>query len=333
VGRLPHPPPVDILLTFFLLFSLPTATILPGLPNACGSYPVNLPHGMTDDITADVATQGSAPKTPNPSTKSAARTKKAAAAEKADRPTRTRTKTATNPSTKTTQLDNLESGPSSSSSDSTTSEDPNDADQSDPEYEDVYHPTRQERTLSRRSGIGPCPGPTSRRLQVPGSHWNSFPLPFVIRDADFNRYMSNCSTGARQEAEVLYTATAVLGLQLNRCYEFLESHPKIGREAREHLEENWTYDFGIHEYLLVRLGIIEGLQGDSQAQALAEIQQAQVRPLLGRGSISAETYQIYIPADTRAKVFAATSRKPRHADNRGPGKSKNPKTKSPGPSL
>jgi hypothetical protein len=30
MGRLPHPPPFDFLLTFFSLFSLPTATILPG---------------------------------------------------------------------------------------------------------------------------------------------------------------------------------------------------------------------------------------------------------------------------------------------------------------
>jgi hypothetical protein len=96
-------------------------------------------------------------------------------------------------------------------------------------------------------------------------------------------------TGARQEAEVLYTATAFLGPQLNRSNDFLDSHPKIDMAAREHLEENWMYTFGIHEYLLARLDNIEGLQGDSQAQALAEIQQARVRPLLGRGSISAET--------------------------------------------
>jgi hypothetical protein len=109
---------------------------------------------------------------------------------------------------------------------------------------------------------------------------------------------------------------------------FVESHPKIDKAAREHLEENWTYTFGIHEYLLARLDIIEGLQGDSLSQALAEIQQARVRPLLGRGSISAETYQIYLPADTRAKVSATTSRKPRRANNRGPEKSKKPKSKN-----
>jgi hypothetical protein len=57
-------------------------------------------------------------------------------------------------------------------------------------------------------------------LQVPGSHRNQFPRPFVIRDADFNRTLAGCSTGAKQEAEVLNTASAFLCLQLNRCNEF-----------------------------------------------------------------------------------------------------------------
>jgi hypothetical protein len=35
-------------------------------------------------------------------------------------------------------------------------------------------------------------------LQVPGLHRHHCPRPFVIRDADFNRTLSNCSTGARQ---------------------------------------------------------------------------------------------------------------------------------------
>jgi hypothetical protein len=136
----------------------------------------------------------------------------------------------------------------------------------------------------------------------------------------------------------LYTCRGChLGTPAQQEKRLLESHPKTDKAAREHLEENWTYTFGIHEYLLARLDFIEGLQGDSQAQAQAEIQQARVRPLRGRGSISAETYQIYLPADTRAKVSAATSRKPWHANNRGPDKSKKPKsnnsnTKSPGPS-
>jgi hypothetical protein len=59
------------------------------------------------------------------------------------------------------------------------------------------------------------------------------------------------------------------------------------------------FNLGIYEFLMARLDIIEGLQGDAQAQALAEIQQARVRPLLGRGSISAETYQIYLPAESQ----------------------------------
>jgi hypothetical protein len=128
--------------------------------------------------------------------------------------------------------------------------------------------------------------------------------------------LSSCLTGARQEAEVLFTATAFLGLQLKRYNDYTERRPKIGKEARDHLEEHWTFNFGHHEYLLARLDIIEGRQGDSQAQALVEIQQARVLPFLGRGSISAETYQL--PADTRAKVSAATSRKPWRTNNRGP---------------
>jgi hypothetical protein len=131
-----------------------------------------------------------------------------------------------------------------------------------------------------------------------------------------------------------------VGLQLNRSHEFLEEHPKTPRETRDHLEECWLFNLGIYEFLLAWLDVIKGLQGDAQAQALAEIQQARVRPILGRGSISAETYQIYLPADTRAKVAAATSRNPRH-NNKSRGsasaggsknstKPKNNKSKSPG---
>jgi hypothetical protein len=61
---------------------------------------------------------------------------------------------------------------------------------------------------------------------VPGTHRNPFPRPFVIRDADFNRTLANCSTGAKHEAEALYTATVFVGLQLNRSHEFLEEHQK-----------------------------------------------------------------------------------------------------------
>jgi hypothetical protein len=125
-----------------------------------------------------------------------------------------------------------------------------------------------------------------------------------------------------------------VGLQLNRSHEFLEEHPKVPRDARDHLEQCWLFNRGIYEFLLARLDIIEGLQGDAQAQALAEIQQARVRPFLGRGSISADTYQIYLPADTRAKMSAATSRKPRHTrGSASQDNSKKPmstKAKSPG---
>jgi hypothetical protein len=150
--------------------------------------------------------------------------------------------------------------------------------------------------------------------------------PFVIRADDFNRTLSNCSTGVRQEAEVLYTATAFVGLQRNPCNCFIERHPKICKKERENLEQNWTFNFGIHEYLLARLDIIEGRQDDYQSHALAETQQVRVRPLLGRGSISAETYRLFLCADTRAKISAATSLKPMHTNNRGSdsaGKSKN----------
>jgi hypothetical protein len=311
---------------------------------------------MTDDIPADVATQGSAPTAPNPSTKPAARTKKAAATEKADRPTRSKSKSTTKAKTtpKTTPKsspnsalqEDPEPGPSSSdpSSASSSSEDDGGSDKSDPEeYEDepLYHPfksaadpfsTEWYRTKTR--------GHIEENLQVPGTHRNLFPRPFVIRHADFNRTLANCSTGAKQEAEVLYTATVFVGRQLNRSHEFLEEHPKTPRETRDHLEVCWLFNLGIYEFLLARLDIIEGLQGDAQAQALAEIQQTRVRPLLGRGSISAERYQIYLLADTRAKVAAATSRKPRHINNsRGSAsaggsknstKPKNTKSKSPG---
>jgi hypothetical protein len=162
-------------------------------------------------------------------------------------------------------------------------------------------------------------------LQVPGSHRNHFTRPLVITDADFNRTLADCSTGAKQEAEFLYTASAFLCLQLNRCNEFIEEHPKLNKDSRRHLEDNWLFQLGIYEFLLARLDIIEGFQGDSQYQALAEIQQARVLPVLGRGSISAETYQIFSPADTRAKVSAAASSKSRHSlGSSSAGKSRTP---------
>jgi hypothetical protein len=45
-------------------------------------------QGMTDGVSADVVIQGSTPQVPNPAPKSAARTRKAAAAEKAKKPSR-----------------------------------------------------------------------------------------------------------------------------------------------------------------------------------------------------------------------------------------------------
>jgi hypothetical protein len=91
-----------------------------------------------------------------------------------------------------------------------------------------------------------------------------------MRDADFSMTFNSSSTGARQEAEVLYTAAAFGANHLNRCHEFLETHPKLKRQISEHLEETWLYEAGIFEYLLARLDVIEGLQGASQASALAQ---------------------------------------------------------------
>jgi hypothetical protein len=254
---------------------------------------------MTNDTPADVAT-GSDPKEPTPTTKTATRTTKAAA-EKATKSARNKTKTSTKTSTKAgteagTKATQEDPGEESSSSDTSSSPSADDwgTDQSSSDHEEdpTFH-------HSFRTGAAPfTPSATKERLEltlrkhsrVPGSHRHHYLRPFVIRDTDFNRTLSGCSTGARQVAEVLYSATAFLGLKLNRSNDFLESHPKIDKAAREHLEENWLYTCGIHEYLLARLDIIEGLKGNSQAQALAEIQQARVRPLLGglhlRGDVS-----------------------------------------------
>jgi hypothetical protein len=273
VGRLPHPPPFDILLTFLSLFSLPTATILPGpltpVAHVC-SY--HLP-GMTNDTPADVATR-SDPKEPTPPTKTAARTTRAAA-QKATKSARNKAKTSTKAGTKAgTKATQEDPGEESSSSDtsSSSSADGGGTDQSSSDHKEdpTFH-------HSFRTGVDPFSPEwyesktrtyIEETLQVPGSHRHNYPRPFVIRDADCNRTLCSCSTGARQEAEVLYTATAFLGLQLNRSHDFLESHPKIDKAAREHLEENWTYTCGIHEYLLARLDIIDCLQGDSQSQVL-----------------------------------------------------------------
>jgi hypothetical protein len=254
---------------------------------------------MTNDTPADVAT-GSDPKQPTPTTKTAARTTRAAA-EEATKSARNKTKTSTETSTEAgtkagTKATQEDPGDESSSSDTSSSSSAYDGvtDQSSSDHEE--DPTFHHCFRTGADPFSPEWYQSKTRtyieetLQVPESH--NYPRPFVIRDVDFNRTLSSCSTGARQDAEVLYTVTTFLGLQLNRSNDFLESHPKIAKAAREHLEENWTYTFGIHKYLLARLDIIEGLQGDSQAQALAEIQQARVRPLLGRGSNSAETYQV-----------------------------------------
>jgi hypothetical protein len=117
----------------------------------------------------------------------------------------------------------------------------------------------------------------------------------------------------------LYTAAAFGAIHLNRCHNFLESHSKLKPGIKEHLEEIWLYQAGLYEFLLARLDIIEGLQGDPQASALAAIQQARVMLLQGRGAISTKTYQLYLPADTKARVCAAISKASRadKSKNRG----------------
>jgi hypothetical protein len=305
---------------------------------------------MTNDVSADVAIQDSTPQVSNPAPKSAARTRKAAAAEKAKKPSRSQSAHGRNQKTPDKELPDVhtsepddddqpirsrdqgdpepDSSGSDSSSDESSSDDNNsNSDQSDLEEEPEprQHFKAVVDPFSPDWYRGKSRSYLEETLQVPGSYRNEFPRPFVIRDADFNRTLAGCSTGAKQEAEVLYTASAFLCLQLNRCNEFLEEHPKLNKDSRRHLEDNWLCQLGIYEYLLARLDIIEGLQGDSQSQALAEIQQARVRPLLGRGSISAETYQIYLPADTRAKVSAAASSKNRHSrGSSSAGKSRTP---------
>jgi hypothetical protein len=172
--------------------------------------------GMTNGTPADVAT-GSDPKVPTPSTKTAARTTRDAAAEKPTKQARakkTSTKTSTKTATKATLEDPGEESSSSNTSSSSTNDDRG-TDQSSSDHEE--NPTFHH---SFRTGADPFSSKwyqTKTRieidetLQVPGSQRHHYPRPFVIRDADFNRTLSNCLTGARQEAEVLYTATAFLG--------------------------------------------------------------------------------------------------------------------------
>jgi hypothetical protein len=169
---------------------------------------------MTNDTPADVATEGSAP-TPNPTTKTTARTKKAAAAEKAPRPTRTKSQSTAKSTQqkdpepkstpKTTQQEDPEPGPSGSdaSSDSSTS----DGDQagfnmSDSEYEEdpsLYQPFKVGADPFSpewyRTNTRTC---IEETLNVPGSHRILYPRPFDIRDSNCNRTLANCSTGARQ---------------------------------------------------------------------------------------------------------------------------------------
>jgi hypothetical protein len=101
--------------------------------------------------------------------------------------------------------------------------------------------------------------------------------------------LASCSTGAKQEAEGFYTLASFGALRLNQTHDFSAAHLNLQGSVRRHLEEGWLYQLGLYEYTLVRLDIIEGLQGDAQAQALAQIQRARVQHLLGRSSISAET--------------------------------------------
>jgi hypothetical protein len=91
-----------------------------------------------------------------------------------------------------------------------------------------------------------------------------------------------------KKPKFLYTLAPFGALRLNQTHEFLETHPELQGSVRRHLEEGRLYQLGLYEYTLARLDITEGLQGDAQTQALAQIQKARVQALLGRGSISAE---------------------------------------------
>jgi hypothetical protein len=113
---------------------------------------------------------------------------------------------------------------------------------------------------------------TEETFHVSASHRMQYPRPFFIRDADFNRALASCSIGAKQDSDVLYTLASFGTLRLNQTHEFMESHPKLQGSVRRHLEEGWLYQLGLYEYTLARLDIIEGLEGDAQAQALARIQ-------------------------------------------------------------
>jgi hypothetical protein len=275
---------------------------------------------MTSDITsADVPIQAAEPPAPQPS-KSAATPKKFVANKKSSKrnqPVRGNKKSATPKpdSTKAAPAPTIDQDEEDfrSAHSGGIEQDPDfDPEPSDSEDSSSTSEEVPEETSSSEDGEGDLPtyrqfkgvpDPFSTRwyqqrqrtyteetLQVPVSHRNNYPRPFVIRDAEFNRTLSTCSTGAKQEAEVLYTLASFGALRLNQCHDFLENHPKLKGEVRDHLEEGWLYQLGLYEYTLARLDIIEGLQGDSQAQALAQIQQARVHPLLGRGNISSETY-------------------------------------------
>jgi hypothetical protein len=130
-------------------------------------------------------------------------------------PRRLSTKTPTKTATKATLEDPGEESSSSNTSSSSTNDDRGtDQSSSDHEENPAFH-------HSFRTGADPFSSKwyqiktrtqIDETLQVPGSHRHHYSRPFVIRDADFNRTLSNCLTGARQEAEVLYTTTAFLGL-------------------------------------------------------------------------------------------------------------------------
>jgi hypothetical protein len=100
----------------------------------------------------------------------------------------------------------------------------------------------------------------------------------------------------------------------------MKDNQDLSTSLKRHLEDRCLYQYRLYEYILSRLDIIEGLQRDAQTQALAQIQLARVRLLKGRNLISSETYQLYLPADNRARVSAPARRPPRLKNNqaRGP---------------
>jgi hypothetical protein len=106
--------------------------------------------------------------------------------------------------------DNSSGEDSSESDEDQPSEEDSRAEEEEEQEEDDEDPTyRQVRSVPDPFSQEWCrqrpPIYTEETFPVPASLRNQYPRPFVIRDANFNRTLASCSTGAQQEAEVIYT--------------------------------------------------------------------------------------------------------------------------------